>query len=70
MDVQIDMEAAVVLPSLWQEGLINLFIDAVPLLNNKHQIDLQERIKMLTKLTSCYNIFLELKIYLKNEYYD
>jgi hypothetical protein len=60
------MEAAVVLPSLWQEGLINLFIDAVSLLNNKHQTDLQERIKMLTKLTSCYKNFLELKIYQKN----
>jgi hypothetical protein len=40
MDVQIDMEEAVVLPSLWLEGLINLFIDTVSLLNNKHQIDL------------------------------
>ena len=27
--------------------------------DNNHQIDLQERIKMLTKHTSCYNIFLK-----------
>jgi hypothetical protein len=45
MDVQIDMGEAVVLPSLWLGGLISLFIDAVSLLNNKHQIDLQERKK-------------------------
>jgi hypothetical protein len=43
MDVQIDMEEAVVLLSLWLEGLMNLFIYAVSLLNNKHQIDIQER---------------------------
>jgi hypothetical protein len=36
------MEEAVLLSSLWLEGLINLFIDAVLLLNNKHHIDLQE----------------------------
>ena len=30
---------------------------------NKHQIDLQERIKPLTKHTSCYKNFLEIKIY-------
>jgi hypothetical protein len=36
------------------------------MLNNGHQIDLQERIKMLTKHTLCYKNFLEIKIYLKN----
>jgi hypothetical protein len=49
MDVQIDVEEAVVLPSLWLEGLTNLFIDAVSLLNNKRQIDSQERIKNANK---------------------
>ena len=49
MDVQIDMEEAVVLPSLCLEGLINLFIDVVSVLNNKRQIDLQERIKNANK---------------------
>jgi len=43
------MEEAVLLSSLWLEGLINLFIDAVLLLNNKHHIDLQERIKNANK---------------------
>ena len=34
--------------------------------DKNHQIDLQERTKMLPKHTSCYKNFLEIKIYLKN----
>jgi hypothetical protein len=34
--------------------------------DNNHQIHLQERIKMLTKHTSCYRIFSKIKTYPKN----
>jgi len=46
---EIVVEEVVVLPSLWLEGLTNLFINAVSLLNNKRQIDSQERIKNANK---------------------